>query len=54
MEVSINAIIEVLNGVEDNLKKALHEQASYEVYQSHIDAALEKVQAAISELLRID
>ena len=56
MEVSITAIVEVLNGVEDNLKKALHDSTHHSVSLSErecIGKALQDVQNAISELLRV-
>ena len=55
MEVSIQAIIEVLNGVEENLKKALHEIVFYSggsIKQERVKGALENVQDAIAELLQ--
>ncbi len=58
MEVTIKAIKEVLDGVEDNLEEALHESAAgmgtYRLdNKPHVRAALENVQDAIIELLLV-
>ena len=58
MEVTVRAIIEVLDGVEENLKAALHESlVSLDSHRldntPHIEAALGKTQEAITELLLV-
>ena len=62
MEVSIPAIVEVLNGVENSLKEVVKKSvnpeltSSFQVIPYNIDylrGALEDVQSAITELLQI-
>ena len=55
MEVSIGSIIEVLNEVEGSLKKALYDASCRvnQLAQKRIENALEDVQDAITELLKI-
>ena len=58
MEVTITAVKEVLDGVEDNLERALHESvAGMSPHKldnrPHIRTALENVQAAIIHLLLV-
>lgn len=58
MEVTIAAIKEVLDGVEGNLEKALHDTVvDVDTYRldnkPHVRSALENVQEAIIELLLV-